>query len=142
MGVDSGCSVAVGPGGHADRVVAEDLLRRSQRRLLDAAFAVRQRPSSGKTAFGSAQTKNQLADVIRNTFIQGTLSILFATVVVVVLIAAIIMIIKAIRGGGLPLTEDDPVASKMFAPSGMIATASERGVQRQWSVLALMHLDH
>jgi carbon starvation protein len=98
--------------------------------------------AAGKTAFGSAQTKNQLADVIRNTFIQGTLSILFATVVVVVLLAAIIVIVKAIRGGGLPLTEDDPVASKMFAPSGMIATASERNVQRQWSVLALMHLDH
>ncbi len=51
------------------------------------------------------------------------------------------MIIKAIRGGGLPLSEDDPVPSKMFAPSGMIATAGERTVQRQWRVLALMHLD-
>jgi hypothetical protein len=29
----------------------------------------------------------------------------------------------------------------MFAPSGMIATAGERKVQRQWRVLALMHLD-
>jgi carbon starvation protein len=50
------------------------------------------------------------------------------------------VIFKTIRGGGIPLTEDAPVPSKMFAPSGMISTAEERKVQRQWSVLALMHL--
>jgi carbon starvation protein len=96
--------------------------------------------ASGKTSFGSAKTAHQLAEVVRNTFIQGTLSVIFAAVVVIVVLAAIMVIFKAIRGGGLPLTEDDPVPSKMFAPSGMIATASERNVQRQW--LALMHLDH
>jgi carbon starvation protein len=96
--------------------------------------------AAGKTSFGSAKTAEQLADVVRNTFIQGTLSIVFAAVVVIVLVAAIIVIVKAIRGDGLPLTEDDPVPSKMFAPSGIISTASERNVQRQW--LALMHLDH
>jgi carbon starvation protein len=97
--------------------------------------------ASGKAAFGSAKTKDQLADVIRNTFIQGTLSVIFAAVVVIVVLAAIVVIFKAIRGGGIPLTEDEPVPSKMFAPSGMISTAEERKVQRQWSVLALMHLD-
>ncbi len=96
--------------------------------------------AAGKTSFGSAKTPAQIGDVIRNTFIQGTLSIVFAAVVVIVLVAAIIAVAKAIRGGGLPLTEDDPVPSKMFAPSGMIATAGERHVQRQW--LALLHLDH
>jgi carbon starvation protein len=97
--------------------------------------------ASGKTSFGSAKNPGQLADVIRNTFIQGTLSIVFAAVVVIVLAAAIIMLVKVIGGGGLPLAEDDPVPSKMFAPSGIIATADERKVQRQWRVLALMHLD-
>jgi carbon starvation protein len=52
-----------------------------------------------------------------------------------------VVIFKAIRGGGIPLTEDDPVPSKMFAPSGMVSTAEERKVLRQWGVLALMHLD-
>ena len=97
--------------------------------------------ASGKTSFGSAKNADQLADVIRNTSIQGTLSILFAVLVVIVLLAAIVAIVKVIRGGGLPLSEDDPVPSKMFAPSGMIATAGERKVQRQWRLLALMHLD-
>jgi carbon starvation protein len=97
--------------------------------------------ASGRTAFGSAKTKDQLAEVVRNTFIQGTLSVVFAAVVVIVVLAAIVVIFKAIRGGGIPLTEDDPVPSKMFAPSGMLATAEERKVLRQWSVRALMHLD-
>jgi carbon starvation protein len=61
--------------------------------------------------------------------------------VVIVVLAAIVVIFKAIRGGGIPLTEDDPVPSKMFAPSGMVSTTEERKVLRQWSVLALMHLD-
>ncbi len=91
--------------------------------------------ASGKTAFGSAKTPGQLDTVIRNTFIQGTLSILFASVVVIVLVAAIIMTYKAIRGSGKPLTEDEPVPSKIFAPSGLIPTAAEREVQRQWDTL-------
>jgi carbon starvation protein len=91
--------------------------------------------ASGKTAFGSAKTPDQLNDVIRNTFIQGTLSIIFATVVLIVLVAAIIMTLKTIRGDGAPLTEDDPLPSRMFAPSGMIPTVAEREVQRQWDAL-------
>jgi carbon starvation protein len=88
--------------------------------------------AAGKTAFGSAKTPDQVTEVIRNTFVQGTLSIIFASVVVIVLVAAIIMVFKTIRGNGSPLTEDDPVPSRMFAPSGLRTTAVEREVQRQW----------
>jgi carbon starvation protein len=55
--------------------------------------------------------------------------------VVIVLLAAIIVVYKVIRGNGRPLTEDDPVPSTMFAPSGMISSAEEREVQRQWDTL-------
>ena len=44
---------------------------------------------AGKTAFGSAKNAHQLDEVIRNTFIQGTLSIIFALVVVIVFIAGV-----------------------------------------------------
>jgi carbon starvation protein len=91
--------------------------------------------AAGKTAFGSAKTPDQLDDVIRNTFIQGTLSIIFASIVIIVLVAAIIVAFKTIRGDGAPLTEDDPLPSRMFAPSGMIPTVVEREVQRQWDAL-------
>jgi carbon starvation protein len=96
--------------------------------------------ASGKTAFGSAKTPDQLSDVIRNSFIQGTLSIIFASVVVIVLAAAIIVTYRAIRGSGKPLTEDDPVPSRMFAPSGMIPTVVEREVQRRWDALRVTPL--
>ena len=91
--------------------------------------------NAGKTAFGSAKNAHQLDEVIRNTYIQGVLSILFALVVVIVFVAGIVVAIKTIRGGGRPLTEDEPVPSKRFAPAGMIPTAAEREVQRQWDEL-------
>ena len=47
--------------------------------------------NAGKTAFGSAKNAHQLDEVIRNTFIQGTLSIIFALVVVIVFVAGIIV---------------------------------------------------
>ncbi len=87
---------------------------------------------AGKTAFGSAKNAHQLDEVIRNTFIQGTLSIPFAVVVIIVLAIGIAVSLKAIRGGGRPLTEDESIKSKRFAPSSLIATAAEREVQRQW----------
>jgi carbon starvation protein len=93
--------------------------------------------AAGETTFGSAKTAHQLDDVIRNTFIQGALSVVFAAVVVILFLAAIIVVCRSIRGGGRPLTEDAPVPSRMFAPSGMIATAGEREVQRQWHALSL-----
>jgi carbon starvation protein len=91
--------------------------------------------AAGKTAFGSAKTPGQLADVVRNTSIQGTLSIIFAAVVLIVLLSAIIIIYRVIRGDRRPSTEDDPVPSMIFAPSGMIPSAGEREVQRQWDAL-------
>ena len=52
-----------------------------------------------------------------------------------VILAGIVVVLRGIRGGGRPLTEDDPVPSKLFAPSGLIPTAAEREVQRQWDTL-------
>ncbi len=92
--------------------------------------------NAGKTSFGSAKDAHQLNAVIRNTFIQGALSIIFAMVVAIVFLAGIMLAYRAIRGGGRPLTEDEPVPSKLFAPSGLIATCTERQVQRQWDALA------
>jgi carbon starvation protein len=92
--------------------------------------------NAGKTSFGAAKNAHQLDEVIRNTFIQGTLSIIFALVVVIVVVTGVIVALRAIRGGGRPLTEDEPVPSKRFAPSGLIATGEERQVQREWDALA------
>lgn len=88
--------------------------------------------NAGKTSFGSAKNAHQLDEVIRNTFVQGTLSILFALVVVIVVITGVVVALGAMRGAGRPLTEDEPVPSKRFAPSGLVATAAERELQKRW----------
>ncbi|MDP7703116.1 MULTISPECIES: carbon starvation CstA family protein [unclassified Mycobacterium] len=96
---------------------------------------------AGKTSFGSAVNARQLDDVVRNAFVQGTLSVVFATVVVVVVAAGVVASFKAIRGSGRPLTEDHPVNSKRFAPSGLIPTGAERDVQRRWNAMSTAQPD-
>jgi carbon starvation protein len=95
-------------------------------------FQYRNARDAGQTSFGAAKDAGQLDAVIRNTFIQGTLSIIFAVLVVVVFVAGVMVALRAIRGTGTPLAEDAPVPSRMFAPSGMLMTKAEKEVQRQW----------
>ena len=102
-------------------------------------FQYKAAQDAGETSFGSATNADQLADVVRNTFIQGSLSILFAVLVVIVFGAGVVVALQAIRGGGKPLTEDDPVPSRLFAPSGMIPTAAEKEVQKQWDARPESH---
>jgi carbon starvation protein len=99
-------------------------------------FQYREAAEAGKTTFGGAKNADQISAVIRNTFIQGTLSIVFASLVVIVFAAGLIMVIRVLHGGGTPLTEDEAVPSRLFAPSGLYPTAKEREVQRQWDALA------
>ncbi len=87
----------------------------------------------------TAKTPDDVDKIVRNTFIQGSLSILFATLVVIVFAAGVIMAMRAIRGSGTPSTEDEPVASRIFAPSGLIPTHVEREVQKQWDALPKSH---
>ncbi|OZG29298.1 carbon starvation protein A [Williamsia sp. 1138] len=86
----------------------------------------------GLGEFKTASTPDAIDAVIRNTFIQGTLSIIFAVLVLIVAAAAAVVCVKAIRKGGLPTTEDEPVESKIFAPSGLIATRTEKEVEKEW----------
>ena len=102
-------------------------------------FQYRDALDAGQTSFGSAKNVDAMEAVIRNTFIQGTLSIVFALMVVIVFGAGLIMLMRVLRGGGTPLTEDEPVASKLFAPSGLIPTKVEREVQKQWDALPQSH---
>lgn len=95
--------------------------------------------AAGKTSFGSAKNPDQIDAVIRNTFIQGTLSIVFALLVVIVVVVGIVVAIQAIRGGGRPLTDDEAVPSRRFAPRGLFATDIEKEVQKQWDALPDSH---
>jgi carbon starvation protein len=87
----------------------------------------------------TAKTSGDVDKIVRNTFIQGTLSIVFASLVVIVFIAGLVVALKTLRGTGQPLTEDEPVPSRIFAPSGLIPTKAEREVQKQWDALPQSH---
>lgn len=94
-------------------------------------FAYRAAERAGEASFGSAADPAQLHEVVRNTFIQGSLSIVFAAVVIVVVLAGIVASWRAIRDG-TPTTESPAVPSRRFAPAGLIPSAAERKVQAQW----------
>ena len=94
---------------------------------------------AGRSVFGAAKNPDQIDAVIRNTFIQGTLSIAFAVAVLIVVAAGVVMSIQALRGAGRPLTDDEPVPSRIFAPSSLIRTAAEKEVSKQWDALPNAH---
>ena len=88
--------------------------------------------ASGAETFGSAATPEAIDAVIRNTFIQGTLSIVFAVLVIIVVGAAVAVGLRSIRAGGLPTSEDPELPSHLFAPNGLLATPAEKAVQAEW----------
>ncbi|MEZ0384323.1 MULTISPECIES: carbon starvation CstA family protein [Mycobacteriaceae] len=94
-------------------------------------FAYRAAERAGATSFGSAVDAAQLHDVVRNTFIQGSLSIVFAALVAVVFVTGVLVSFPAIRGA-VSTTEPPPVPSRRFAPAGLVPSAVERKVQAQW----------
>jgi carbon starvation protein len=98
-------------------------------------FQYRSAKDAGQTSFGAAKDAGQLDAVIRNTFIQGTLSVIFAALVIIVFTAGALTALRAIRGQAVPLAEDDPVPSRIFAPSSMVMTPAEKEVQKQWDAL-------
>ena len=91
---------------------------------------------AGETSFGTARTPEAMDAVIRNTFIQGSLSILFAVLVLVVTIAGAVVCIRSVRAGGMPTSEDEEVPSHLFAPSSFVPTPAEKEVEREWLEVA------
>lgn len=81
-------------------------------------------------------TEQQIANweaTVRNTAVQGTLSILFAVLTIIVVIAALRVVIQAWRADGLPTTEPEPVSSFTYAPAGLITSPQERELAGQWT---------
>ncbi|MFE3444507.1 carbon starvation CstA family protein [Nocardia sp. NPDC059180] len=83
----------------------------------------------------TAKTPADVDAVIRNTFIQGTLSIVFAVLVLIVTVVGAIVCYRAWRSGSAETTESPEEPSRIFAPRGFIPTAAEKEVQREWDEL-------
>lgn len=89
------------------------------------------------TAYQTAKTPEAVAAVVRNTFVQGTLSIVYALLVAIVFVVAMMVCVKALRKGGLPTSEVEPVPSNIFAPKGFVASAAEKKVLAEWKAAGL-----
>ncbi|PPB48159.1 carbon starvation protein A [Arthrobacter pityocampae] len=97
--------------------------------------AFRDALAAGDESFGTAKTVAAMEAVVRNTFIQGTLSIVFVVLSIIVIATAILATIRSYRAGGGTDSEDPPVASRVFAPAGLIATPAEKELEARWAAL-------
>jgi len=97
--------------------------------------AFREALAAGETSFGTAPTVEAMNAVVRNTMVQGILSILFVTLAIIVIVTAILATIRAARRGASESSEDEAVPSKVFAPAGLVATKAEKEIQAQWDAL-------
>ena len=79
-----------------------------------------------------AKTPAEMDKVVFNTMVQGSLSAIYASLVIVVVCAAVVVWVRAVRSGGLPTSEAPDVPSRIFAPRSFLPTAAEREVLEQW----------
>ena len=73
-----------------------------------------------------ATDQAQMDQVIFNSTLNGVLQALFAVLVLVVVVNAAVVIMRAIREGQLPTTEEPAVPSRLVEPAGLIPTAEEK----------------
>ncbi|MFQ4150083.1 carbon starvation CstA family protein [Arthrobacter sp. LAPM80] len=89
--------------------------------------------AAGKTSFGNAKTVEAMDAVVRNTSVQGTLSIVFVVLSIIVITTAVMVSLRSIRAGGGPSMEDPAVGSRIFAPASMAPTESEKAIMKEWA---------
>ncbi|MEV6767190.1 carbon starvation CstA family protein [Nocardia sp. NPDC051030] len=90
----------------------------------------------------SAKTADDMDKIVRNTFIQGTLSIIFAVLVLIVAIVGAVVCLRILRNGTAPVegevvetTESPEEPSKIYGPKGFLASKAEKEVQKEWDDL-------
>lgn len=98
--------------------------------------AFRDAQAQGLSSFGTAKTPEAIAAVVRNTAVQGSLSVLYLILTAIVVLTCIIATIKAAKQhsrGEVPETSEEPfIPSKLFAPVGMAATDAEKPLVAAW----------
>jgi carbon starvation protein len=95
--------------------------------------AFREALAAGETSFGTATSVEAMEAVVRNTMVQGVLSILFVTLAIIVIVTAVLSVVRSYRRGSNESSEDAAVASRRFAPAGLLTTPAERELEKQWA---------
>jgi carbon starvation protein len=88
--------------------------------------------AAGDTSLGTPEAMDA---IVRNTLVQGVLSIVFVTLAIIVILTAIIAVVRSYKLGKSVDSEDPVVPSRMFGPAGFIATPNERKLQAEWDAL-------
>ncbi|KRE91522.1 carbon starvation CstA family protein [Arthrobacter sp. Soil764] len=92
--------------------------------------------ADGKKEFGTAKTVAAMEAVVRNTAIQGWLSVIFVVLTIIVIATAVLATVKAFRdkaaGRATTDNEDPAVPSRVFAPAGLVPTTAERELAAEW----------
>ncbi|MDY6055683.1 carbon starvation CstA family protein [Micrococcus sp.] len=91
--------------------------------------------AAGQTSFGAARSVPAMEAVVRNTFIQGTLSVVFFVLALIVIATALAATVRAFRSTEVVDHQDPYVPSRRFAPAGLFATPEEKELQAQWDAL-------
>jgi carbon starvation protein len=93
--------------------------------------------ADGKTEFGTAKSVAAMEAVVRNTAIQGWLSVIFVVLSIIVIAMAVVATVKAYRNqqAGIPNedNEDEARPSRVFAPAGLIPTPAEKELLAEWN---------
>ena len=93
--------------------------------------------AEGKTSFGTAKSVAAMEAVVRNTMVQGVLSVVFVVLAIIVIVTALIATLRAFRAGGGLSTEDPAVPSRVYAPSGPVPTPAEKAVLDEWKAAGI-----
>ena len=100
------------------------------------------RATKDKIAAGglSGQALTDAEATVRNTAIQGTLSIVFVVLVALLMAAALASVVTALRAGAgagkdVGSSEDPAEPSHLFAPSGLMADPLERKCEAEFAVV-------
>ena len=73
--------------------------------------------------------------IVRNTMIQGTLSVVFLALVAFVMVCAAITIVRAVRTGDTTTSEDPYQESNFYAPSTMLTNPLQKKLVAEYEVV-------
>ncbi|SPT54374.1 Carbon starvation protein A [Actinomyces bovis] len=104
----------------------------------DARIGYFQQWRDAKAALPNLTDPNQISvtkAVIRNTMIQGTLSVVFLVLVAFVMVCAAIAMVKAVRRGDTTTSEDPYQESNFYAPETMIASKLQKRLVKEYEMV-------
>lgn len=91
--------------------------------------------NKGLEEFGGASSAADIAATVRNTYVQFSLQALYVVLIVLLFGLGVYHVLRALKGKALPLAEEPGQRSLIFAGSGLLMSAGEKKVAKQWAAI-------